>query len=628
MSHPDKAKNFRDAATVVTSRWEAIHWLRALRATAPWAALGGLAIILALRLSGLRWSDWIVGVVIVAAWIFGSWIWSRHRRPASFAALAAWDEAAGRKEMFASAEFFEAKGDAHPGEKVHIARSMKTLDSEMPKLGEQLPLPKMTWQWGLPVLLLAFAFSPLFKPQLAAEDRIIGAELAATAEEEADELEKQLEQVKEAKGLDPEEEKEYKDVVEKAKEMASKELKSAADKTTRELLEELEKRAREAEKMAKRLGGAEEKWASDEMLAEMRRHADTADLSDAIKDKDAKESAKESRKISKKLESEDLTREAQDRITDALDRTMKKATEEDHKKPVGTHVGIASKRMNSKKVDDAAAEFEKLARHFDRTAQREDARKKMDRLAKQLRKAGSKIAGKNMQGMKKMAGNRRQQNNRMNMNRNQQNMPNAMKQNPNLSRLNMQKGMGLNQNLPMLPGLQNMQLKPGQMQGKPMALSPVPGTMKGKPMAIVPGTGKPGQPKALIPIPGMGMGQQPGAGMGMGMGSMPGGQGAGQGGLQAGHGSAGLGHSKEAPLAANQNGLVGAQLNDEGEVGIRAIEGEARTEAAVRQRTQAAVDFIKVQEEALDEQNLPASRREHVRRYFNLLREKFEGESS
>jgi hypothetical protein len=57
---------------------------------------------------------------------------------------------------------------------------------------------------------------------------------------------------------------------------------------------------------------------------------------------------------------------------------------------------------------------------------------------------------------------------------------------------------------------------------------------------------------------------------------------------------------------------------------VRAVEGGTRTESAAEGRREIAAQFLKVEEEALDEKSLPLSRREHVLRYFTTLRERFE----
>ena len=127
----------------------------------------------------------------------------------------------------------------------------------------------------------------------------------------------------------------------------------------------------------------------------------------------------------------------------------------------------------------------------------------------------------------------------------------------------------------------------------------------------------------MAPIPG----QNPGGAMpGAGLGGTPGGStsmGA-QGGNQAGTGTMGLGNQTSDAIKANQDSQVVAQMNDDGDSTVRAVEGQARAEQVQRQRQEMVVDFLKVEEQALDEASLPLSRREHVLRYFTALREEFE----
>ena len=49
-----------------------------------------------------------------------------------------------------------------------------------------------------------------------------------------------------------------------------------------------------------------------------------------------------------------------------------------------------------------------------------------------------------------------------------------------------------------------------------------------------------------------------------------------------------------------------------------------RSESSGRSKRDIAIEFIKVQEEALASEPLPLSRREHVLRYFTALRKQLE----
>ncbi len=594
---------FHEAADRVSRRLAFCHWFSAMRATALPAMVIGLAVFATLRILAYRWSDGIAALILVAGWIAACGIWARWRRPPAFAALAAWDESAGRKEKFASAYFFEAKKHLLDSEELHVGKSRAELGSALKCLPSDLRLPVLGWRALLPVLLLAFTFSPLLKPRVEAGDALLAGEMLEKAVEEGEKLKARENEFDKMAALSKEEKENIEKLRREIDETADR-LGTSGDKTAREVLSELEERARAAEKLAERLGSRGDEWASEEMLQEMRRHADTADLADAIKDRKAERSAEQSEAISKKLRDPELSNETDERVETALSRVMKKATAEDHKRPVGENVGKASVNMGKDKPVKAAEDFKRLARHFRRLEEREKAQEKLRKIAEELRKAGSNIASKNLQSMKKLAGNQGK-----NM---QGKGKNSLQNNPNLSPLNQQNlpNLGQGKMLP-IPGL-----KPGKPgSGKPLALAPVPGGLKGNPkaMAFVPGSPGNKPPKFVVPIPGTGSGQP--------MGMMPGG-----GGLQAGQGSAPMDKNAVNPMNAPRSGLVTAQTGSEGDSAMRAVEGGERTEIAERGREEQVVEFIKVEEEALDELALPLSRKEHVLRYFTALRERFEEE--
>jgi len=134
------------------------------------------------------------------------------------------------------------------------------------------------------------------------------------------------------------------------------------------------------------------------------------------------------------------------------------------------------------------------------------------------------------------------------------------------------------------------------------------------------GKGKGGMLSA--PIPGMAPGEaSPGAGL-----TLAGGDSSqsGQGGDQAGTGTAELVDAPSETIKAKGDAEVVAQTGKEGDSTVRAVEGEAKAEEATRTRQEVIADFIAVEEQALDDQALPMSRRQHVLRYFSAIREQFE----
>ena len=366
----------------------------------------------------------------------------------------------------------------------------------------------------------------------------------------------------------------------------------------------------------------------------MSQHADLADLASALEDKNTELSSAEADQLEVILEDPQIKTEVQQRMTTALTRTMGAATEEDETKPVGEHVGNATGKMESKQPKPAARDFGRLADHFRKAAQREAAQEKMQKLADKLREAGSKISGSKLEQMKKLAGNK-----------NNSKMPKGMKPlqggkgskpGPSMANnpINQQ---SLSQSKLPIPGIQNQPLGAGQSQKGGAA--PVPGSKnaqqnsgqgKGKGMAMTPGKGKKqGAPGLMAPVPGQGQGMMaPGAGLGGQQGNGPpgGASVSSAGGQEAGSGTTGLGANKTAAQKAVRDSTVTAQINQDGESSMRSVQGKMRQEATQRERQQTAVNFIKVEEEALDERALPLSRRDHVLKYFTALRKRFEEE--
>ena len=610
---------FREAGRRAAARVAAIHFARALRATVVPVFLVAIVAVLGLRWYGVSGFEVVGAVGLVVVWLVGCKLYAVVKRPGEFPALALWDEAAGRREAFASAQFFEASdgGGERVGEALHVERTEAALREAGVTLKADLPLPGTWWVPVFPVVLVAVVFSGVMVPEPLPGEAPMDEGMLVTAEEEAAKLTKEQAAFEKMEGM-TEEEKERAEKLKEALAGTAEELESAEGKSAEEVLSELEARAREAEKLAKELGEANEDWVSDAMLAEMRQHVDTADLAESLEDEDAAQSAEEAEKISEKLADDALTAEVRDRVGEALERTTKAATEEDEERAVGKHFGKASEEMQKLNTPAAATEFAELAKHFEKLEQRQKAQEELEKLAEKLRESGANIAGQNGSGMEKLAGNEGGQMGDVP----EMELPDGMS--PQDGGAELADGQ-----LP-VPGL-NSPMAPGSMQDLPMmkgGQAPVPGTAPpgdGQPMALVPGEmPEDGQPMMMLsaPIPGT----KPAAAF-----AVPGTGGQGNspmaGGLQAGRGTAGLGNAGASDLTgATQLGTVGAAINSDGESTFRAVEGGTRDELATRGRREFAIDFIKVQEEALDEQPLPLSRRNDVKRYFSTIRKRFEGE--
>lgn len=618
-------------------RNEFLHWLWLGRWGVPIAAF---VLVLALRLlAGARGGEWlaVVGVAILYAAVGAMWSWLR--RPEPLRALALWDERGGRKDLFSSAWSFlsENGADLPEGRRLHLERALAVLPEARRRIATDLPAPKLGGGWLVVLAVLGFAFTPWLRPDLAPGEGVLSEEMADEAGRQAAELAREKDQIDQIEGLTEEEKKE----VEKLREAvdgAAEDLADSDGKTAREVLEGLEARARAAERLAESLGAASEEWASEELLREMSQHADTADLAATIKDKNADGAAGESDKLAATLKEPELKLETRERMTSALEMTMTKATEDDVKKPVGERVGNASRKMQDKQPVTAAREFAELASHFRRVKEREVAEEKLRELADKLREAGNAISGSKVEKMEKLASSGQPGGQNPDGSQNLQPLSQSpMPNSPGMTPMTPvpqpgqqsqagQQSIGTGQNLP-VPGMQNPQGQ-GQQQGQQGGQAmPVPGTGQQGQMqqGLAAGQGQqPGGKKGaglMAPVPGQSPGGgAPGASLGAGASASVGANG----GNQAGTGTVGLGNQTTDAMKAAQDAKVVAQTNADGDSTVRAVEGQARSEQAQRDQQEMIVDFIAVEEEALDEAALPLSRREHVLRYFTALREEFE----
>ena len=246
-------------------------WFEALAGSAlviyPLLALVALAGWL-LDVAVLRVSFWHVSAV-VASWVGLTGLWARRRRPDAVAALALWDERAGRDEVFTSALCFEALTEPEIAEQLHLRRARRQLEQDEPRLVHDLPAPLRHRAWLLPLLAL------LLVAVIPAQPAATGEQIVDTADREraieaAEEFARQaeLDEIDTA-GLDEEEKQKLKELEEALKE-STKRLKELSDgDSARDVLAELEAMAHEAEKLSDALEGSGE-GLSSEMIAEPR----------------------------------------------------------------------------------------------------------------------------------------------------------------------------------------------------------------------------------------------------------------------------------------------------------------------------------------------------------------------
>ncbi len=605
------ASTFTEVSGHVLRRLWLRQALQRVVQTLPFAA-AALLLLIVLRATGAAWCGFGLTLGLTLAWIAGCFAFARWRRPGAYGALAYWDQQTGRGDAFANAWWFEQQPARDMAQDFHLREQCEFLPAALPSLRRDIALPDLRWLASVPLLLIALAFIPGGNG-LRLPDAKLTEEGHRLSVREGQKLAEKKLDVEKMKALNEDEKKELVKLQQKIAETA-KSLGQQKAETAREVLSELEDRARDAEKLAEKLGTGSDTWASDQMVAEMRKHADTAELGDAVASKSTENTAKEAEKLAGRLRDKKLASETRERLTETLREIGKQSQPEDKDRTVGQHVIAADKNLSQALPKDAGAEFQKLADKMKTLAAREKAREELEKLAQQLRDSGSSIAGEGAQGMQQLAGNQGQdhegrqgQSGQGQMQKMANAPPMQPMQTPGMS--NAQQGQGQNG----AQSLQTLQPSNGEAKdGKGLALAP-PGTKPGDKSA-----GKNDKPMLFAPVPGLPPDQQPNAAI-----LMPGSS---AGGAPPGTSSAKMGNDPTKATWADQQGEVNAQRNAEGESTVRSIKGGVHNEQAKRSAQATALDAIKVEENALDDAALPAARREQVRRYFTELRKRFERE--
>lgn len=616
---------FALAAERVRRRVLVRRWLALQKKLARWLALGLLAMALLVALSGNPLWAWLA-MLALGGWLAGTLGWVWRRMPGDFAAWALWDEAAGRREAFAAAWWFERQtGEMTPAELAHWEAQRVLLPEALPRLERDLPLPAGKWI-ALPLAaLLAVLITAWLLPGVP-RDPVLTEAMREAAGAQARRL---MDEGPKAEGLEALEEEE-RQKLEALMEAAARDLENSGKKSVRQVMDGLEQRAREAEKLATRLGADGEEWASPELTAALRQQADTADLGDAVADRAATAAARAAEGLAAQLETAGETPELAERLQEVLTESAAAATSEDAQRLVGGPVLEAGKKMQAQDAAGAAEAMRNLAAAMREAAQRELAQAELQRLAESLREAGAKVAntgaenamqalpGSGEQGQTP-AGGQGGEKGQMPQVGQQSGEGQAQAQQmmlapPGLDQPPPQSGEGsagqqgqAGEQPPLLgmsePGQQG-QSPPGQGEGqdKPKLLAPVPGQPQGKPEGPpILMAGPSGDPGASVQMPGSG--------------------------LPPGQGTAELKGEETTAQDSARRALVTAQTQNEGSSTVKQVQGGAPgEEQAGRGATAVAVDFIEAEEQALDEAALPVARREQVRRYFNELRRRLEKE--
>lgn len=644
--------DFLTASSAVRRRLVGIRFASGIRRSHLLAGAAVFLIVGALRLlAEWREGEWMVAGGIIGFWLVCVALVALFRLPKTGAALLLLDRKGGWKDCFSSAWEFLNASSRTEAQKLHLQRSGKLIDTAVGSIPLAFPLPAIRWSWVSPFVALVFAMTSWMRIPPDSRDLELTQGMRDAAFIQSEALRRESSRVT---GFDAmtEDEKEALKELGAEVESTAEILANSDGLTAGEMLELLDAKAGSAEKLARSLERYADDWASPQMLEEMGRHADTADLSLFIGDKAAMPAADEAIRLKEIFDNPDIRRDTEERLTRSLEGIMKAALEADLKKPVGERFGNASAKMQSAQTRTAAREFEELSKHFRELADREETIRELEKLAESLREAGGEISGSELQKMEQIAdaaavGEVKSGQGLRPVDSNSGGsagpgelpglaMPNSREEGksaPTMAATNPEPKPG-EQKVP-VPGSSKGENEGGDKngQGDQAFPAPVPGeesrdgkSGSGLGMSDTARDGEGSGGMLSAPVPGIEPGEaSPGAGLSAAAGSS---SQTGQGGDQAGSGTAELVDEASEAIKASGDAEVVAQTNQSGDSVVRTIEGQARSEKSERSLQEVVTDFISVEEDALDEQSLPMSRKQHVLRYFSGIRQQFESSSS
>lgn len=601
---------FASIAPRVVNRILLRRWFNLLHRTLWWAAL-------VMFLSAFWHATLPLAVLLL--WLPAAALQVWRTRPEPYEALARWDAAAGRSEAFAAAWWFERQHQPTTLQQRHLHAQTSVLETSVASLPSQLPLRPHRLLVLAPLIALIPLLWSLRRP---ATDPLLSDDVLSAITAETDRLATKELDKKTLAGLTEAEKQELAKIQQQMKSTATELQSKAGSASARDVLSALEKNARAAEELAKRLGDSGQEWAGAALIAELRSHTDTADLGDATANRSSTLTSTAANALARQLREPQQQAETLQRLTTAFTNAAAKAEPKDGERLVGKPVLGAANELRQQHADLAAQHLETLSLQMQELAKREAAQKQLENLAQQLRNAGGKqnAADKATGGLAQMQATGQSGNTPGSQTPQVQQTPSNAGQVP--SQL-MPPGLGQQQQM-LSQNPANAQQgagQPGQQtlgQARPAQLQKSDGKAPAdpnRPRLLAPIPGKPGdqQPSSLLIMPGQ---PPPNANSGSAMIPLSG--------QNPGVGKAELNNTPTQQKNAANSSVVDAARGSEGASSTRRVEGQVKDEAATRSTTQEALQQLQREESALDDAALPPARREHIRRYFNELRKRFE----
>lgn len=600
---------FTQAAQHLQQRLLLLRAVAWLQRSQIWAA-APLLLLAVLRYTHGLSAVWLL--IALLLWLSVALLLAWKSRPEDYAALALWGQRISRGEDLAAAWSFEQNSSPLPAEQAHLHQQLAQLPSALAALPTALPLRCQPRRLAtVPVLLLLGWLSGSLRPPQVGEERVSAADFATVKAEAARIAKKPLDEAKLAALT--EEEKAAAQALKQSVQDTAAELEEQGSTSAKDLLGAVEARAHEAEKLAAKLKGPEDRWASAALLAALRRSSDSADLADSLAAKQAPRAADAATALADQLQA--ATQAVEQRLAQTIMDSALRAEPEDAQRLAGKRILDAGRGFETQRKDLALAELRALASDLRALAQREAAAQEVMALAQKLRDAAAQATGQG-QGSQlaevpqstsssqgggdpsAAMGDTAQPSLAQQMEQAQQAQPNEQ--------TGGQQGSGAG----------------GERQQVILSQTPLPPS--NAPRSDTPRD--PSKPLLLAPVPGQDQEQAKDSMTLQSDQLPPGGKATSKpaSGLGAGSATAKLNAAATQQQKATDSKTVTAVSNKSGASSLRQIAGGISQAQSLLTSRQSQADFLSAEEAALDDSTLPPARREQIRRYFTALRKRLE----
>ena len=341
-------------------------------------------------LLNLGWFSLLLSSGIILCWLLVSFFSVWKNRPSALASLAQWDRTTNQNEQFHSALQFEQLSKRNLFQQLHLKQSLEELPAQKPLLQKLLPVSFSYRLWLFPVLFLSVSLLFQWKSPLSSHSGLssLQTKVLSLAALKLDQAEQEIFPTDFA-SLSEEEVQRLKQLRKSLKTRAE-EFRHLEGLSKEELLSALEQQAQEAENLAESIAASQQQL-STELIAALKQQTETSPFGGALESNQLRSISTEAKSIADRLNRSDLTFEEKRRFQQGLTTSMQSAKDTDLQTLIGADLHKAEALARTDRFQEAAKEFQEISSRADRDWQRMLTQQKLKELANQLRQSGFEL---------------------------------------------------------------------------------------------------------------------------------------------------------------------------------------------------------------------------------------------